>query len=121
MATVELVISPDPPGTNTYTGEAKVVGVTPSKVEFWDNGVLLRTESAYPYALFGDAGGVLNKGRLGTGTHQVQVRAIQGTTVVASVTREIVESAVSDPRQTSKQKLLALGFSGPEADVTVNP
>ena len=101
MATVQLVISPDPPGAQVYTGTAVVNGVVPTRVEFWVDGALFRTELSAPYTLFVNGG----TGGFGAGTHTILVKVYSGSTVVASVTRTLTEGSVAPTPSTVEQQI----------------
>lgn len=116
MATVTLNINPPSPGTQPYTGEALVSGTTVTKVEFWVDGALFRTELYAPYDLFSSG----STGTFGNGTHTIKARAYNESVLVGQDTKTVVEGTASDPRVTAKQKLMALGLTSAEADVTVN-
>ena len=117
MASVQLVIDPDPPGAQLYTGTAVVNGVVPTRVEFWVDGALFRTELSAPYTLFVNGA----TGQFGPGTHTILVKVLSGSTVVVSLTKTVVEGSDPNPRLMAKQKLIGLGLTSAEADVVVNP
>lgn len=103
MATVDLVIAPDPPGAQLYTGTAVVSGIVPTRVEFWVDGLFYRTELSAPYTLF--VNGVV--GGFGAGTHTILVKVYSGNTLVVSMSKTITEGTVPTVEQQIRTSLTA--------------
>lgn len=116
MPIVVLTLIPAVPGTYPYRGVA-VVNVPATRVEFWVDGSLFRTESFAPYDLFPN--GAANQ--LGVGAHLITAEAFFGSTPLGSDTKSVTEGTISNPRQTARQKLMGLGLTSAEVDVVVNP
>lgn len=81
------------PATEAYSVQAIVDGGAVTRVQFKVDGFEYHNEYYPPFSLFGDAGGVLKKSRLGDGHHTIEANAYQGEVLVASAQAEGDEGA----------------------------
>lgn len=115
--------------TEPYAVEAKPSDGVPDRVEFYVDGpVMYRSEGAFPYSLFGDAGvGKLTRKTLGKGQHVIEARAIKAGLVVATASLSFTEgppAPVKTAAQRATEKLMAATHEpmlADEAAAVVNP